>query len=109
MKEEKKTYTQAPLPFMGQKRRWNQEFKRILKTEFTDCNTFVDLFGGSGLLSHFTKSVRPDAKVVYNDYDNYSRGCVKIRRALDFFTSKPRLFRSGALSCPKVFVPLEKV
>ncbi len=72
MKEEKKTYTQAPLPFMGQKRRWNQEFKRILKTEFTDCNTFVDLFGGSGLLSHFTKSVRPDAKVVYNDYDNYS-------------------------------------
>ena len=73
MKEEKKTYTQAPLPFMGQKRRWNQDFKRILKTEFTDCNTFVDLFGGSGLLSHFTKSVRPDAKVVYNDFDDYSR------------------------------------
>ena len=44
MKEEKKNYTQAPLPFMGQKRRWNQDFKRILKTEFTDCNTFVDLY-----------------------------------------------------------------
>lgn len=73
MNEEKKNYTQAPLPFIGQKRRWNQEFKRILKTEFTDCNTFVDLFGGSGLLSHFTKSVRPDAVVVYNDYDNFQR------------------------------------
>lgn len=68
-----KNYTQAPLPFMGQKRRWNQEFKKALKTEFTDCSTFVDLFGGSGLLSHFTKSVRPDAQVIYNDFDNYSR------------------------------------
>lgn len=68
-----KNYTQAPLPFMGQKRRWNQEFKKALETEFTDCGTFVDLFGGSGLLSHFTKSVRPDAQVIYNDFDNYSR------------------------------------
>lgn len=73
MNEEKKNYTQAPLPFMGQKRRWNQDYKRILKEEFTDCNTFVDLFGSSGLLSHFTKSVRPDAVVVYNDYDNFQR------------------------------------
>lgn len=31
------------------------------------------MFGGSGLLSHFTKSVRPDAVVVYNDYDNFQR------------------------------------
>lgn len=73
MNEEKKNYTQAPLPFMGQKRRWSQDYKRILKEEFTDCNTFVDLFGGSGLLSHFTKSVCPDAVVVYNDYDNFQR------------------------------------
>lgn len=73
MNEEKKNYTQAPLPFMGQKRRWNQDYKRVLKEEFADCNTFIDLFGGSGLLSHFTKSVRPDAVVVYNDYDNFQR------------------------------------
>ncbi|MBQ3354307.1 MAG: DNA adenine methylase [Bacteroidales bacterium] len=69
----KKNYTQAPLPFMGQKRRWNQEFKCVLKEEFSDCSIFVDLFGGSGLLSYFTKSVRPDAMVIYNDFDNYSR------------------------------------
>lgn len=32
---------------------------------------FVDLFGGSGLLSHVTKRQRPEATVIYNDYDNY--------------------------------------
>jgi hypothetical protein len=31
----------------------------------------VDLFGGSGLLSHTIKQHYPTAKVVYNDYDNY--------------------------------------
>ncbi len=33
---------------------------------------FVDLFGGSRLVSHTLKQVRLDCKVVYNDYDNYS-------------------------------------
>ena len=51
----------APLPFMGQKRRWNDAFKTALCNEFGDCTTFVDLFGGSGLLSHFTHTIRPDA------------------------------------------------
>lgn len=32
---------------------------------------FVDLFGGSGLLSHVAKRERPDARVIYNDYDDY--------------------------------------
>ena len=67
-----KIYTQAPLPFMGQKRRWNDAFKTALRNEFGDCTTFVDLFGGSGLLSHFTHTVRPDASVIYNDFDNYT-------------------------------------
>ena len=35
------------------------------------ATVFVDLFGGSGLLSHITKCVRPDATVVYNDFDGY--------------------------------------
>ena len=67
-----KIYTQAPLPFMGQKRRWNDQFKTALRNEFGDCTTFVDLFGGSGLLSHFAHSVRPDARVIYNDFDGYT-------------------------------------
>ena len=32
---------------------------------------FVDLFGGSGLLSHIAKRSKADATVVYNDFDNY--------------------------------------
>ena len=39
---------------------------------------FVDLFGGSGLLSHITKCVRPDTTVVYNDFDNYRRRLANI-------------------------------
>lgn len=31
----------------------------------------VDLFGGSGLLSHVAKRERPDARVIYNDFDYF--------------------------------------
>ena len=50
-----------------------QFFTRVLPLlpQFNDKKVFVDLFGGSGLLSHITKYLRPDATVVYNDYDNY--------------------------------------
>lgn len=67
---EKKNYTQAPLPFQGQKRRWNSSIKAALK-DFTSCTVFVDLFGGSGLLSRMVKDNRPDAFVIYNDFDGY--------------------------------------
>lgn len=69
-KETLTTFTSAPLPFMGQKRRFIKEFKEALKT-FDSKTIFVDLFGGSGLLSHITKRERPDARVIYNDYDDY--------------------------------------
>lgn len=65
-----KTYTSAPLPFMGQKRRFLTHFKTALK-DFETATVFIDLIGGSGLLSHTAKSTRPDAQVVYNDYDDY--------------------------------------
>lgn len=60
----------APLPFVGQKRMFAKEFIKVLE-QFNDKTVFVDLFGGSGLLSHITKCKRPDATVVYNDYDGY--------------------------------------
>lgn len=63
-------YLSAPLPFVGQKRMFAKEFIKVLD-RFPDSTVFVDLFGGSGLLSHITKRVRPDAVVVYNDFDNY--------------------------------------
>lgn len=49
-----KTYSQAPLPFVGQKRMFASEFRKVLK-RFSDKTVFIDLFGGSGLLSHITK------------------------------------------------------
>ena len=49
-----------------------KEFIKVLE-QFTDKSVFVDLFGGSGLLSHIIKHQRPDATVVYNDYDGYRR------------------------------------
>ena len=47
-------YSQAPLPFVGQKRMFASEFRKVLK-RFSDRTVFVDLFGGSGLLSHIPK------------------------------------------------------
>ena len=57
-------YSSAPLPFVGQKRMFAKEFIKVLG-QFPDSTMFVDLFGGSGLLSHITKCVRPDAKQVH--------------------------------------------
>lgn len=56
----------APLPFVGQKRMFAKEFIKVLD-QFPDDTVFVDLFGGSGLLSHITKRMKPTSTVVYND------------------------------------------
>ena len=69
----------APLPFVGQKRRFAREFAKVLEG-FKDGTVFVDLFGGSGLLSHIAKRCRPDATVVYNDFDNYRKRLENIPR-----------------------------
>ena len=68
-------YTQAPLPFMGQKRRFLNHFKTLLKQHIPNDGegwTIVDAFGGSGLLAHIAKQVLPKAHVIYNDFDGYS-------------------------------------
>lgn len=75
----RKQYLSAPLPFMGQKRMFAKEFIKVLK-QYPEETVFVDLFGGSGLLSHITKCQRPDATVVYNDFDNYSQRLKNIPR-----------------------------
>ena len=63
-------YLSAPLPFVGQKRMFANEFFKVLD-RFPARTVFVELLGGAGLLSHISKRVRPDAVVVYNDFDNY--------------------------------------
>lgn len=85
------------MPFVGQKRMFVREYKKILSV-IRDANVFVDLFGGSGLLSHITKRQRPDATVIYNDFDNYRRRIenigrtnVMLDRLRDILVDVPRL------------------
>jgi len=66
----RKQYLSAPLPFQGQKRMFAKEYIKVLQ-QFPDNTTFVDLFGGSGLLSYIAKCQKPNATVVYNDFDGY--------------------------------------
>ncbi len=76
---QKEEFLTAPLPFQGQKRMFISQFKQILK-QYPEDAVFVDLFGGSGLLSHVTKKEKPQSTVIYNDYDNYQRRLKNISR-----------------------------
>lgn len=75
----KKKYSSAPLPFVGQKRKFAGAFRKVLR-QYPDNTVFVDLFGGSGLLSYIAKSEKPSAVVVYNDFDNFRRRLENIPR-----------------------------
>ena len=74
----KKMYKSAPLPFRGQKRFFVNDFRTVLK-RFDNIEIIVDLFGGSGLLSHVAKHDRPATRVIYNDYDNYCDRIASVR------------------------------
>lgn len=66
----------APLPFIGQKRNFIQYLQPLLKKHFAnkgDGWTIIDVFGGSGLLAHVSKYTLPNARVIYNDFDDYSQ------------------------------------
>lgn len=65
-----KLYLSAPLPFVGQKRMFAKQFIEVIR-QYPADTVFVDLFGGSGLLSHITKHFHPESRVIYNDFDNY--------------------------------------
>lgn len=68
----RKQWKSSPLPFQGRKRFFVSDFSKALE-KFPSDATYVDLFGGSGLLSHTVKSVHPNANVIYNDYDNFQK------------------------------------
>ncbi|QDJ13071.1 hypothetical protein CEP45_04040 [Mergibacter septicus] len=68
-------YKQAPLPFIGQKRKFLNHFIKVLNDNIPEEGkgwTIVDAFGGSGLLSHVAKHCKPNARVIFNDYDGYA-------------------------------------
>lgn len=70
MTKTKKRWSSAPLPFQGQKRNFASIYREVLK-QYPDCKIIVDLFGGSGLLARISKDERPDARVIFNDYDDF--------------------------------------
>ena len=59
------------MPFQGQKRNFASAYREVLKL-YPDCTTIVDLFGGSGLWARISKDERPDARVIFNDFDNFA-------------------------------------
>lgn len=75
----RRLYLSAPLPFVGQKRMFARPFLEIV-SRYPDGTVFVDLFGGSGLLSHIARHTHPGSRVVYNDYDGYRRRLDNIPR-----------------------------
>ena len=69
------TFKQAPLPFIGQKRMFLKHFETVLNENIKGDGegwTIIDTFGGSGLLSHAAKVIKPKAHVIYNDFDGYA-------------------------------------
>ena len=78
----KRNYFKAPIPFMGQKRFFIRAFSAVLEENIPDEGedwTIVDVFGGSGLLAHTAKTLKPKARVIYNDFDGYSERLDKIK------------------------------
>lgn len=71
-----KQFKQAPLPFVGQKRMFLKHFEQVLNENIKGDGegwTIIDVFGGSGLLSHTAKRLKPKARVIYNDFDGYAK------------------------------------
>lgn len=71
-------YNKPPLPFMGNKKNMLKHIKQVLQDMqgdgyINDETIFLDVFGGSGLISHNIKQWYPKNRVIWNDYDNYQK------------------------------------
>lgn len=80
---------QPPLPFQGSKRCFtNLAISTLLDLErqgiITRDTIFVEVFGGSGILSHNIKRVFPNNRVVWNDYDDYKARLTNIEATNEF-------------------------
>lgn len=81
-----KPFTTSPLPFVGQKRNFIRQYKEVLSS-LPPNTTIVDLFGGSGLLSHVAKRHRPDCTVIYNDFDHFEHRLNNIQTTNELLAS----------------------
>ena len=69
-------YLKPPLPFMGNKRFMLKNIKEAIREmqtskQINKDTLILDVFGGSGLISHNLKQMLPQNEVIWNDYDNY--------------------------------------
>lgn len=110
-------FKQAPLPFIGQKRMFLKHFAKVLNDNILNDGagwTIVDAFGGSGLLSHVAKHLKPSARVIYNDFDGDAERLQHIdeinqlRRILaDLLAGQPRQKRLEPVIRRKVIDAIE--
>ena len=94
-------FKQAPLPFVGQKRMFLKHFETVLNENIEGDGegwTIIDTFGGSGLLSHAAKAIKPKARVIYNDFDGYAERLVHID---DINALRSQLFTAVGNATPK--------
>lgn len=68
-------YKRAPLPFRGNKTKWIKDLiKYFVKNHDKFKNyTFIDVFGCSGIISSLLAKLYPNNKVIYNDFDYYTK------------------------------------
>lgn len=80
-------WNKAPLPFLGQKRRFLKEIEHIFKVYHAFYNDFkvIDVFGGSGIVSRTIKDALPFNDVIYNDFDGYQNRIKNIRKTVDIW------------------------
>ena len=68
-------YKRAPLPFRGNKTKWVKDLIKYFVNnhdKFEDF-VFIDVFGGSGIVSSLLAKLYPNNKVIYNDFDYYTK------------------------------------
>ena len=68
-------YKRAPLPFRGNKTKWIKDLIKYFvrnHDKFEDF-VFIDVFGGSGIVSSQLAKLYPNNKVIYNDFDYYTK------------------------------------
>ena len=93
-----KLYKKAPLSFQGQKSKWFKKYKETLErvNEYAQNHSLhvlvIDVFGGSGLLSHIAKRLFPSFDVIYNDFDDYSERITHIHDVNVLISELSKLF-----------------
>lgn len=71
MASKNRDFREPPLAFSGNKKYWAAEL--MDEAALLPAGATVwDVFGGSGVCARCIKDARPDVRVIWNDFDNYS-------------------------------------